>query len=126
MFKNLSRLLLILIVILMLLPLFSCNKDPDPVEPLSIEGHWVDMTGTFAPDWHYHFEDGLMTQYYITAGATLSELSYPYAIRDSTILIGGDATNPPRTWNVYFECADVVRVTQAHAIMGPRFWLKRE
>lgn len=102
--------------------LVSCEKDP-PFP--SIEGHWVDMTGTFAPDWHYHFDDGLLTQEYFVLGVTLASLTYPYAIRDSTIIIGGDATNNPREWTIYFECNDVVQITQTSDQLSPRFWLKR-
>ena len=121
--------MLALLAALLVLPLISCHKEGPPPEPdyaTAIEGRWVDLTGTFAPDWHYHFEAGLLTQYYIKAGATLSELSFPYAIRDSMIIIGGDATNAPREWHLLFECEDVVQVTQKTSSLGQRFWLKRE
>jgi hypothetical protein len=62
----------------------------------------------------------------LTAGATLSELTFPYAVRDSIVIIGGDTTNPSRTWQLYFECHDVVRVTHSATMIGQRFWLKRE
>ena len=120
----------LLLTILFVFSLFIACKEkvdiiPDPSDASRIEGDWVDMTGTFAPDWHYHFESGLLTQSYIKAGATLSEISFPYAIRDSTIIIGGDATNAPREWNVLFECEDVVQITQSSNQLGQKFWLKR-
>lgn len=116
------------VALLAMLSFISCKKDPQPSTDYAagIEGRWVDMTGTFAPDWHYHFEDGLLTQHYFKAGVTLSILSYPYAIRDSTVIIGGDATNAPRGWRLNFECSDVVQVIQYSPQFGQRFWLKRE
>jgi len=104
--------------------LFSCEKDTPPSP--TIEGHWVDMTGTFAPDWHYHFEDGILTQSYVKAGGTLTTLKYPYAIRENKVIIGGDVTNQPREWTVLFECYEVVQITQEATMLHQRFWLKRE
>jgi len=112
--------------------LLACRKEtpqlfiPDPHDATRIEGHWADMTGTLAPDWHYHFDAGLLTQSYTKAGATLTSLTYPYAIRRDSVFIGGDATNIPRTWLLEFECEEVVMVTQSAAALGQRFWLKRE
>lgn len=127
--KHTAITLLALMALLFTLPFLSCEKDPPPPNPLDasrIEGRWVDMTGTFSPDWHYNFDNGLLTQTYIKAGATLSELTYPYAIRDSTIIIGGDANNAPREWSVNFECHEVVQITQSQTQIGQRFWLTRE
>jgi len=116
--------MLLLIAIALILPLVSCDKDPEP-QP-SIEGRWVDMTGTFAPDWHYHFDSGILTQSYIKAGTTITTLTYPYAVRDNIVIIGGDATNAPREWHLLFECHEVVQVTQSATMLSQRFWLKRE
>jgi len=98
----------------------------DQFDAQRIEGRWVDMTGTLAPDWHYHFDGGLLTQSYIKAGATITALTYPYAIREDSIFIGGDLTNAPRVWLVDFECDEVVQISQEAAVLGQRFWLKRE
>lgn len=112
--------------------LFSCHKEdpptptPQPHYAQLIEGKWEDMTGTFAPDWHYDFNDGLLTQHYLKTGSPIIKLSFPYAVRDSAIIIGGDATNPPREWRLLFECEDVVQVVQQGPALGQRFWLKRE
>lgn len=122
--KALTYIMLALLAALLILPLVSCEKDPPP-QP-TIEGRWVDMTGTFAPDWHYQFQNGLLTQSYIKAGTTITTLTYPYAVRDSTVIIGGDATNPPREWHLLFECHEVVQVTQSATMLSQRFWLKRE
>jgi hypothetical protein len=113
----------------LLICLSACHKDPPPPEPhyaATIEGRWVDMTGTFSPNWHWQFEAGLLTQYYFQANTVITTLTYPYALRDSTIIIGGDATNFPREWDVLFECEDVVQVTQSNTQLSQRFWLKRE
>jgi hypothetical protein len=128
--KSITYIMLALLAALLLLPLISCKKDvlpdPSPSDASRIEGRWVDMTGTFAPDWHYHFNGGLLTQSHIKAGATLTALTYPYAIRNDSIFIGGDLTNAPRVWLVDFECDEVVEISQEAAVMGQRFWLKRE
>lgn len=109
--------------------LFSCKKEPapppDPLDASRIVGNWRDMTGTFSPDWNYQFEDGILTQSYDKFGAQLTTLTYPYAIRNDTIIIGGDVTNIARKWVVYFECQDVVKVTQVGFLFGQQFWLSR-
>lgn len=114
-----------ILFLLLAILLFQC-RETDSSAPYTIEGHWVDMTGTFAPDWHYHFDNGLLFQSYVKAGGTLTTLTYPYAIRDSVVIIGGDATNAPREWTLHWECEDVVQVTQSAQVLSQRFWLKRE
>lgn len=114
----------ILLILSVIITLNCCRQDPP--EPYSIEGRWVDLTGTLSPEWHYHFEDGILTQSYVQFGAQITKLTYPYAIRDSLVYIGGDTTNAPREWQVHFECDDVIRVTQTGAMINHRFWLKRE
>lgn len=101
----------------------SCKKDEAPP---SIEGHWADLTGSINPDWHYHFDNGLLTQSYIIAGTTITSLTFPYAIRDTVIIIGGDINNPAREWAYSFECNDVLRITEQDHVINRRFWLKRE
>lgn len=109
--------------------LFACQKDPSPPansDASRIEGHWVDLTGTLAPDWQYHFNQGVVTQSFVHYGAVLSSLTYPYAIRSDTVFIGGDIANAPRTWVVYFQCDEVVEVKQVGLLLGHRFWLKKQ
>jgi hypothetical protein len=128
--KAITYIMLALLLALLLLPLISCKKDvlpdPSPSDASRIEGRWVDMTGTLYPDWHYHFEAGLLTQSYIKAGATITALTYPYAIRQDTVFIGGDATNAPRVWLLHFECHEITEVVQSAPAFSQRFWLRRE
>lgn len=119
-----------LVALLLLLPFLSCKEKveptPNPLDASRIEGRWVDMTGTLFPDWHYHFDQGLINQQYEQAGAVLADLTYPYATRKDSVFIGGDATNPPRTWVLNFECEEIVEVRQVGVAIGARFWLRRE
>jgi len=118
------------LILILLLFVVACRDSDGPVfnptDATMIEGHcWADLTGTVGPEWCYCFERGLLTQTYYGFGATFSSLSFPYAIRHDTVLIGGDANNPPRTWLLFFECDEVARVTTS-AALNHRFWLKRE
>jgi hypothetical protein len=103
--------------------LSACKKDE--ITP-SLEGNWSDLTGSINPDWHYHFDSGLLTQSYVIAGTTITSITFPYAIRDSIILIGGDTNNPAREWAYSFECNDVIRITEQGQVLNRRFWLMRE
>lgn len=104
----------------------ACQKAPEPIPPSLEGGTWIDLTGSINPDWHYQFDDGLLTQSYVVAGTTITTLTYPYALRDSLIVIGGDTNNPPREWAYSFECHDVLRITERNQVLNRRFWLKRE
>lgn len=99
----------------------------NPQDARHLEGHeWTNLTGALHPEWHYCFEGGLLTQRYVEFGATLSTITLPYAIRQDTVYIGGNATNNPRTWVLYFECEDVVQVAEQGPVLSQVFWLKRE
>ncbi len=121
--KKLAYLLLICLAALMILPFISCKE---PEAPNTIEGDWIDLTGSIYPDWHYHFERGILTQKYEKFGATLTTITFPYATRGDSVFIGGNSTNDPRIWVLSFECADVVKVQSVSATFGPTFWLTRE
>ncbi len=128
-FRSLSILLFTIVAMTGAFYIGCREHDPFPFDAHdahNIEGRWVDMVGTLNPDWHYHFDQGLLTQSYEAFGGTLTTLTYPYAIRADSVFIGGDANNLPRVWVLAFECADVVMVTQTNAGFGTRFWLKRE
>jgi hypothetical protein len=114
-------------LLLLALIFCACQKDhpePNPADASRIEGTWVNMTQ--ATDWSYHFQSGLLTQQYTTAGVVITELSYPYAVRDSIVIIGGDLNNAPREWVVFFQCNEVVEITAQNGMIAQRFWLKRE
>lgn len=109
----------------------SCKEEQTPPfnarDARQLEGHeWTNLTGALHPEWHYCFEGSLLTQRYVEFGATLSTITLTYAIRQDTVYIGGNATNAPRTWVLYFECEDVVQVAEQGAVLSQVFWLKRE
>ena len=103
----------------------SCNKEPDPPAP-GIEGRWTPMLPAH-PEWTYDFRDGLLTQSITDFGVMITSITYPYAVRQDTVWIGGTVTDMPRTWLLEFECADIVRVTNISpgATLSTQFWLKR-
>lgn len=124
--KKIIWAMLFVIAILLVIPLISCKEQHEATPMPSIDGRWQDLTGTLNPEWHYHFDRGLLLQSYEDFGATLTTLTYPYATRHDSVFIGGDATNAPRVWVLEFECADVVKVRNVGQVLGATFWLKRE
>lgn len=103
----------------------SCGDGQRPMPAdCGIQGRWTALVPD-NPDWQYHFERGLLTQFTTFAGTTISEKQYPYALRGDTLLIGGDAHDAPRRWVLRFECCDVVEIQHlAGPIATPR-WLRR-
>jgi len=113
-----------------LLLLSACAEEQtisDPYDASRIVGTWRSMVPA-NPDWVYQFDgQGFMRQTFHFGGATLSSLEYPYATRQDTVFIGGDANDPARTWMVRFECDSILEVrnvTPGTLILG-QFWLRR-
>jgi hypothetical protein len=48
---------------------------------------------------------------------------YVYAIKSDSVFIAGSGGQ--RIWVVYFECDDVVQITEIEALLGAKRWLKR-
>lgn len=118
----------IALLTLLLLSLVQCRKEPiapDPKDAARIEGTWSNMLPAH-PDWRYEFYDGLLTQSVYDFGQPLSVKTYPYAIRQDTIFVGGDSVNAPRQLIVYFYCDSLVQCrTQGSGIINPILYLKR-
>ena len=87
---------------------YSCRKDSVIPAP-SIEGHWISLLPSH-PNWHYQFHDNILNQYIIDFGDTITVLSYPYAAWADQVLIGGDANNPQRLWEIRFHCDSVMKI----------------
>lgn len=106
----------------------GCDKRQDelPTDATRIEGHWRSMLPAH-PDWQYDFDRGILTQSLEDFGAPLVQYQFPYATRADTVTIGGDATNGPRSWKVYFYCDSIVKVTNTTPgqIVAPVIWLQR-
>lgn len=66
-------------------------------DPPGIEGRWKQLTGATVPR-EYLLDDGLFTQETLFGSTTVASITFPYAERGDTLLIGGDENNPPRTW----------------------------
>lgn len=112
-------------IVLLVASMATSCKDQDP-PVLSIEGSWSPMIPAH-PEWVYDFREGLLTQSITDFGVVITTLTYPYAVRQDTVWIGGDANNLPRVWLLAFECPDIVRVNNISpgAVLSPQFWLKR-
>lgn len=77
------------------------------------------------PQWTYDFRAGILIQRLPQFNTVLLTYEFPYAIRRDTIIIGGNTTNQPRRWVVFFHCDSVVQVTQLGATINQVFYLKK-
>ena len=71
-------------------------RDQHPLPP-GIEGRWKQLTGAPVPR-EYVLDAGLFTQETLFGSQVVASITFPYAERGDTLLIGGDENNPPRTW----------------------------
>ena len=87
----------------------NCKKEVDLPQERTIEGEWAHLLPVHT-DWHYYFNDGLLTQSLPITQVIVTSQVYTYAIRHDTVFIGGNASNAPRVWQVQFHCDSIVEV----------------
>jgi len=117
------RAILILIVLAFLSSCQNAKEPlPSPNDANRIEGHWRSLTPT-TPKWQYTFKDGFLVQKVDDFGVNITTQEYVYAIKSDSVFIAGSGGQ--RIWVVYFECDDVVQITEIEALLGAKRWLKR-
>ncbi len=105
---------------------YACHKEENLIPPPTIEGHWVNFVPSH-PDWQYNFDRNLLTQYIVDFGDTLFTQEYTYAVRNDTLLIGGNGANLPRILMVKFWSD---QITEIHNItpgvqLAPVLYLRK-
>lgn len=105
----------------------ACHKQAnESPEPPSIEGHWVNLNLTF-PDWQYHFNDNILEQYIVEVDDTIGWHQFTYAVRNDTIIIGGDATAPNRVWKATFWADNITEINNITpgVLIAPILYLRK-
>lgn len=113
-------------ILLLTFALAGCQHDTIPTKPFDITGAWVKVPA-YKPEWRYHFSGNILTQSIVDFGATITALEYPYALREDTLIIGGDNNNAPRRWLIHPICDSIVEVRNltAQVTLAPTFYLRR-
>lgn len=102
--------------------ILSCH-DVEPLPP-GIEGRWHQLTG-LTGDRYHTLHDNLLTQDTYAAGTLVASLQFTYAQRGDTLIIGGDGTNPPRTWITRLIGDQVMEVRERVGLFELYYLLER-
>lgn len=116
------------VLFFLLLFVYACEKDVSlqANDASRIENAtWKSLTAT-TPDWKYTFDKGILIQSLPAFSTVITSYTFPYAIRHDTVFIGGDATNPPRTWIVTFHCDSVAQVQELGITISTVKYLKKQ
>jgi len=101
--------------------LLSRCTDQDPPPP-SVVGVWQQRLPA-TPGWTFSFaDDGILTQYHDSFGATLSWMQFNYHLSGDILYISGDANNLPRVWRVELLTSADMKVREMPQDTAARAW----